>query len=87
MVERYVRDVEAAGSNPVTPIFYWDTAKPYVFGFAVFLLLFYPAVQFQYHRSVTGIRKQVPVLYQTVSRSLRIKTEEESNCLKYKVQV
>ena len=24
LVERYVRDVEAAGSNPVTPIFVWE---------------------------------------------------------------
>ena len=28
LVERYVRDVEAAGSNPVTPIFLLDTVKP-----------------------------------------------------------
>ena len=28
LVERYVRDVEAAGSNPVTPIFRLNTSKP-----------------------------------------------------------
>ena len=31
LVERYVRDVEAAGSNPVTPIFERDTSKPYIY--------------------------------------------------------
>ena len=33
LVERYVRDVEAAGSNPVTPMFMWDTSKPCSFWF------------------------------------------------------
>ena len=41
LVERYVRDVEAAGSNPVTPIFLYR--KVLDWGFAVFFLLFYPA--------------------------------------------
>ena len=31
LVERYVRDVEAAGSNPVTPILGLDTSKSYVY--------------------------------------------------------
>ncbi len=39
MVERYVRDVEAAGSNPVTPIFLLRYRKVRNTGFAVFLLL------------------------------------------------
>ncbi len=40
MVERYVRDVEAAGSNPVTPIFEKDTSKLYVYWlWGVFIFL------------------------------------------------
>ena len=46
MVERYVRDVEVAGSNPVTPIFYREpqsseyTALRFLFCFSILLLLY-----------------------------------------------
>ena len=43
LVERYVRDVEVAGSNPVTPIFLLGYRKALSYGLAVFLLLFNPA--------------------------------------------
>ena len=36
LVERYVRDVEAAGSNPVTPIFLLRCRKVKCMGFAAF---------------------------------------------------
>lgn len=36
MVERYVRDVEVACSNHVTPIFCWDTTEFVIADFVVF---------------------------------------------------
>lgn len=39
MVERYVRDVEVAGSNPVTPIILLDTTKLVISGFVVFFVM------------------------------------------------
>ena len=38
MVERYVRDVEVAGSNPVTPIFLLGYRKALSYGLCGFLL-------------------------------------------------
>ena len=41
LVERYVRDVEVAGSNPVTPIFLLGYRKALSLGFAVFFIIKY----------------------------------------------
>ena len=40
LVERYVRDVEVAGSNPVTPIFLLKYHKAQLYGFVVFFVVF-----------------------------------------------
>lgn len=44
LVERYVRDVEAAGSNPVTPI----CKKPYSQGFFYFRDKFHVKIRSDY---------------------------------------
>ena len=38
LVERYVRDVEVVGSNPVTPIFLLGKPQSLEVGFVVFLI-------------------------------------------------